>query len=71
MTLFSFKRMSSDIRLQKLSDEQGNAKVIVVTIICCVLIVLLVLAIIFREPIGEFLNDFSKKYLDFSNLGSK
>lgn len=71
MALFLLKRMLVELKRQKLSDEQGNAKVIVVTIICCVLIVLLVLAIIFREPIGEFLNDFSEKYLNFSNLGSK
>lgn len=70
MIITLYKRLLGDLKLQKLSDEQGNAKVIVITIICCVLIVLFVLAIIFREPICEFLNDFSEKYLNFSNLGT-
>lgn len=49
-------------------DEQANAKVIVITIICFVLVVLLVLAIIFKEPIEEFLSDFTAKYLNFSEF---
>lgn len=63
-----FGQLDGEFSPKVLFDEQGNAKVIVISIISFVLVVLLVLAIIFKEPIEEFLSDFAAKYLNFGNL---
>ncbi len=65
---FTKRKESGRSAAQPLADEQGNAKVIAICVICSVLLVLLVLAVIFREPIGEFMSDFSEKYLNFSKI---